>query len=66
MPRYYFHVNDDDDEGVELPDDATAREEAREAFGAMIREGGVPAKARMEVKDETGRRVVNLEFSAEP
>lgn len=40
MPRYFFHCNGSDDtEGLELPDDATAREQAREAFGALIQQG---------------------------
>jgi hypothetical protein len=37
MPRYFFHCNGSDDtEGL---NDATAREQAREAFGALIQQG---------------------------
>jgi uncharacterized protein DUF6894 len=66
MPRYYFHLDgDDDDNGSELPDDATARQQAQETFGAMIREGAVSGSALMEVMDGTGRRVVSLKFLTE-
>ena len=52
MPRYYFHVDGDDDEGAELPNDAAAREQARETFGEMIRDGAMAR--RMEVVTRQG------------
>jgi hypothetical protein len=59
MPLYYFHCYPDrDTEGVDLPNDATAREQAREAFGAMIQQGNTCTD--MEVVDEQGRPVVRL------
>lgn len=65
MPRYFFHCNGSDDtEGLELPDDATAREQAREAFGALIQQGD--DCPNMEVVDADGRRVVKLSFRVEP
>jgi hypothetical protein len=62
MPRYFFHCNGSDDtEGL---NDATAREQAREAFGALIQQGDdCPVT---EVPDGDGRRVVKLSFRIEP
>ena len=65
MPLYYFQIAGDDDAGTELPDDSAAREEARETFGAMIRDGTVDHAAQMTVLDATGRRVAVFSFSAE-
>jgi hypothetical protein len=65
MPNYHFHIDGGDAEGVELPDDITARTSARETFGEMIREGAVEMKACMEVVDESGRRILMLKFSSE-
>jgi hypothetical protein len=67
MPRYYFHLHgDDDDEGMELPNDAAARNQARETCGMLIREGDLPARTEMKVVDEAGRRVALLKFSTDP
>jgi hypothetical protein len=42
MPHYFFHVRDGgttiDSEGVELPDQISAREEAIRTCGEMLRE----------------------------
>jgi hypothetical protein len=65
MMRYYFHCVGNDDDGTELPDDATARMQARETFGEMIRDGAIDDGAHMDVTDETGRRVMTLRFSSE-
>jgi hypothetical protein len=64
MPRYYFHLRGRDDEGIELPDDRSARAQALDTFGAMIREDALEDDARMDVVDEAGRRVTTLHFSA--
>ena len=64
MPRYFFHAPDDD-EGTELPDDTAAREQARETFGQMIRDGSLPETGTMDVVDRAGRRVIRLSFSSE-
>ena len=62
MPRYFFHIAGDDGNGIELPDDAAARAEALQTFGAMIRDGCVEAGTFMEVVDASGRRVTMLRF----
>jgi len=65
MPVYYFHLDeDDDDSGTELADDAAAHREARETFGAMIRDSATMVDAEMRVVDAAGRRIVTLRFSA--
>jgi hypothetical protein len=64
MPLYYFHCPlDQDTEGVDPPNDATAREQAREALGAMIENGDTCTD--MEVVDEQGRHVVKLSLRSE-
>jgi hypothetical protein len=65
MPRYFFHLDEDDLEGVVLPDDAAAHAAARQTFGEMIRENAVKNDARMRVCDADGRRVIMLRFLAE-
>jgi len=65
MPRYFFRTNGDDDDGTELPDDIAAREQARETFGTMIRDGSVGDAAQMKVVDAIGRHVLMLRFSTE-
>jgi hypothetical protein len=64
MPRYYFHLDEDaDDGGLDLADDTVAHREAIEAFAMMIREGTVSVDSEMRVIDGTGRHVVSLRFS---
>jgi hypothetical protein len=65
MPRYYFHCVDDDTEGLDLPDDGSAREQAREAFGAMIQQGSIKGSEHMRVVDEHGRSIATFSFRAE-
>ena len=66
MPRYYFHLDEaDDDDGVSLSGDTAAIREAVDTFGAMIREGYVKADSEMRVLDGEGRRIISLRFSAE-
>lgn len=66
MPRYFFRFDgDDDDEGVELADDAAACEAARDMFGQAIREGEVKNGGNLVVRDASDRRVATLAFSAE-
>ena len=65
MPLFFFHVDGDDFEGTELPDEAAARLAARETFGMMIHDGSVPEGGTMEVVDEVGRRIVTLKFLEE-
>lgn len=70
MPRYYFHLRDDDfsadDEGCELPDTAAARDYALENARAIachdVGEGGVNLDHRIEVVDEQGDAVLTVTF----
>jgi hypothetical protein len=74
MPRYFFNITQGKlprkaDEGMDLPNDEAAWEEATTACGEMIKELDGELKAgpewRMEVTDETGAIVYRLRFSAE-
>jgi hypothetical protein len=72
MPRYFFHIHDDqdfpDDEGTVLPEAAAARAQAVATAGAMLRDKGETfwdgAEWHMIVIDETGQVVCELRFSA--
>ena len=71
MPRYFFHIHDSasliDQEGTELPDLRSARDQAIETAGAILRENpdslwaGTPWC--MEVEDEEGRILFTLDFA---
>ena len=74
MPRYFFNITQGKvprppDEGMELPDDAAAWEEATTTCGEMIKELDGKLKAgpewRMEVTRESGAVLYRLRFSAE-
>jgi hypothetical protein len=75
MPRYYFHVQCDgaepsiDTEGVELPDEGAAWDEAISTCGQMIHDidGAMRAGTvwQMEVTDEAGDSVFRLFFRTE-
>lgn len=70
MPRYYFNLRDDreidDEEGVELADEAAAREVAlanvRELACADIRQGWLNLDHRIEVRDGAGDLVTTIRF----
>lgn len=70
MPRFFFHVHDDDDafdeEGRELPDFATARAEAIRSARALARDevsrGRLNLSHRIEVADECGVAVAIVTF----
>ena len=73
MPRYFFDIKDGhsapDLIGTELPDIYTAQAEAVRGSGEMLRDIGPrfwdgPEWA-MVVKDEVGRHLFTLRFSAE-
>jgi len=72
MPRYFFHLYDDivlhDEEGIELPDLAAARDEAvraaRELACQEVRNGKLSLHHRIEVEDEQNRPVLTLPFKA--
>ncbi|WP_430648613.1 DUF6894 family protein [Bradyrhizobium manausense] len=62
MKRYYFDIRDGgqfirDDEGVELPDIESARQEATAALSEISREcgrGGPQHRMAVEVRDDRG------------
>ena len=71
MPRYFFDMHNDietrDEEGLELPDIAAAREQATENAREMVcdsiqRHGGVNLEHRIDVRDEAGEIVVTTTF----
>ncbi|HEV2866811.1 MAG TPA: hypothetical protein VGX37_09860 [Allosphingosinicella sp.] len=72
VPRFFFNLYDDvvsvDDQGVELPDVAAAREEAlrgaRELICDQVRNGRLNLRHRIEVEDEDRRPVLTLPFGA--
>jgi hypothetical protein len=73
MPKFFFHVThggviEPDEQGVDLPDDRTAWEEATRACGEMMVDidGNLPAGTewRMVVHDEKGP-LFSVHFGAE-
>ena len=71
MPRYFFHLREDDldavdEEGLELLDDheaiETARQAAADLASAAVKEGRVIGEQRIEVVDSSGRvvRVITM------
>ena len=71
MPRFYFHIRDGRDqfdmEGAELPDTETAHVEAIRLTGAILQEEArrvaVGERWTMDVTDETGRQVYQVDVS---
>jgi hypothetical protein len=71
MPRYFFHLRDGqsypDEDGVELPDDAEACQQAVVAAGEALRDNRGKfwnsGDWFMEVVDETGAPICALRFS---
>ena len=71
MPRYYFDIHDGaqfarDETGVELDDINAARQEAARTLGELAREilpDGDRREVVIEVKDETGQRVLVAKLS---
>jgi hypothetical protein len=73
MPRFFFHVVDGyeslDTEGTDLPDLATARNEAVTMSGQILRDGGgetlwAGTPWRLWVTDDTGATLFTLRFSS--
>lgn len=70
MPRYFFHLQDGqetrDEEGVQLPDVAAARDVALENARSMVCEdvmnGQLNLDNRIEVTDEQGAILLTLTF----
>ncbi|HEY0086261.1 MAG TPA: hypothetical protein VGB65_10175 [Allosphingosinicella sp.] len=70
MPRFYFHVHDDDvfrdGEGLELEDAEAARQAAIAGARSMIcdavKRGTVHLDHRIDVEDESGAPVARIVF----
>jgi len=70
MPRFYFHVFNDeavlDEEGADLPDWEAARTRAIASARALacdsIQKGHLNLDHRIEVVDETDKRVMTVTF----
>ena len=70
MPRFYFHVfNDDtvlDEEGQELADLAAAHacaiREARALMGDTLRTGRIVLSHHIGIEDDAGNQVCNVTF----
>jgi hypothetical protein len=70
MPRYYFHLHNGatarDEEGRELPDLETARQEAikaaRELMGEDIKQGRLQLGHRIEIRDAEGSEALIVQF----
>ena len=74
MPRYFFNITQGElprqaDEGMDLPNDEAAWEEATTTCGEMIKELDGKLKAgpewRMVVTNDAGDKLYRLRFSAE-
>ena len=72
MPRFFFHIYDDtialDDDGMDLPDVETARQQAllgaRSLICEEVAKGHLNLSYRIEVEDENGRPVLTLPFAS--
>ena len=70
MPRYFFHLHNDletrDEEGLELPDLAAARnvaeQEARAMAAQSVANGQLDLRHSIEVIDESGATVLVVRF----
>ena len=70
MPRFYFHLRNDlsvdDEEGVELPDLAAARDHAiynaRSIAAENVHAGKLSLSHRIEIADERGTIVATVQF----
>jgi hypothetical protein len=69
---YFMHMSDgtdfvEDEEGRELPDDATARNEAiaaaRDVMAGEMRDGRLDLTSFIEVEDETHKLLFTITFS---
>jgi hypothetical protein len=73
MPRYYFHIRNEDDfvpdvEGIEMPGARAAREEAeyaaREILADRVRRGEVIDGHEFEVRDDEGTKLFTVPFKS--
>jgi hypothetical protein len=71
MPRFFFDFREDeclstDEEGLDLPDVAAAESEAAKAaadVGAEVLPNGSVRAVMVQVRSETGQRVMNVTVS---
>ncbi|MDQ4088113.1 MAG: hypothetical protein M3177_08935 [Pseudomonadota bacterium] len=71
MPRFYFHLRNDlavdDEEGLKVPDLASAREyalfNARSIAAENVLKGRLNLSHRIEIADEDGRIVGTVSFA---
>jgi len=72
MPRFFFHIYDDDvaldDEGLDLPDLDAVRKQAligaRSLICEEVTKGHINLGHRIEVEDEDRRPVLTLPFAS--
>ena len=70
MPRFYFRFCDGDELpdhlGIEFTDIQTAKSEAIQGIRSLVsdlaRQGRVPVSERVEIEDESGKRVLTVSF----
>ena len=70
MPQYFFHVYDDvianDEEGMELPNEAAARLQAligaRDIMSAQVKHGYLVKSHWIDVADENGQVLFKITF----
>ena len=71
MPRYFFHLPDEDlvcdEDGIELPDPEAARRAAIAGLRSIVcdevKKGRLRLSARLDVDDEAGARLFSLSFA---
>jgi hypothetical protein len=71
MPQFYLHIHNDhgdaeDDEGLEVPSLAVAREKAvqgiRSLLAAEVENGGMNLNGRIDIKDARGELLLTVPF----
>jgi len=72
MPHYYFHICDgsafiQDEDGVELADNAAAREAAivglRDVMAAEVKGGGINLASFIEIENERRQHIETISFT---
>jgi hypothetical protein len=72
MPRFYFHIGDghgfiEDEEGLDLVDEASARRNAvaaaRDLMASDLRQGRLDLTSFIEVEDDSHRLLFTLTFA---
>jgi hypothetical protein len=72
MPQFYLHIHNDhggaeDDEGLEVPSLAVAREKAvqgiRSLLAAEVENGSINLDGRIDIKDARGEVLLTVPFN---